>query len=382
MTKNKVYITNLAKFLPGSPVSNDEMESVLGQVANKPSRARKTVLRSNKITSRYYAIDKASGEMTHTGAQLAVEAIKLLDDQAFSIQKIQCLATATSIPDQIMPSQAVMIHGELGIPPCEAITTSGICVSGMAAMKYAYMSIASGSHENAVAVAAELASIVMRGENFNSEIEQKIKELESKPELAFEKDFLRWMLSDGAGAVLLQSAPRKKGMSLSINWLEIISYANEVEACMYAGGEKLNHKLKGWMSYSSQERDQQSIMSVKQDVKLLNDKIIYYTVERALSDIRKKHPINAEDIDWFLPHYSSNFFRQKVYDGLANINFEIPFDKWFTNLSDVGNVGSASMYIMLAEIYASGKLKTGQKILCYIPESGRFSSCFMLLTVE
>jgi len=382
MVTNKVYITNLSKFLPGTPVSNDEMEGVLGQVANKPSRARKMVLRSNKITSRYYAIDKSSGDMTHTGTQLAVEAIKKLNDEAFSIQNTQCLVAATSIPDQVMPNQAVMIHGELGIPPCEAIATSGICVSGMAAMKYAYMAIASGSHENAVAVASELASIVMRGENFKSEIEQKVKELESKPELAFEKDFLRWMLSDGAGAALLQNAPRKEGLSLSIDWLEILSYANEIEACMYAGAEKLNHKLKGWTSYSRQEIDQQSIMSVKQDVKLLNDNVIYYTVERALSDIRKKHSINAKDIDWFLPHYSSNFFQQKVYDGLAKINFEIPFDKWFTNLSEVGNVGSASIYIMLAEIYASGKLKTGQKILCYIPESGRFSSCFMLLTVE
>jgi 3-oxoacyl-[acyl-carrier-protein] synthase-3 len=382
MIINKVYITNLAKFLPGTPVSNDEMEGVLGQVANKPSRARKMILRSNKITSRYYAIDKSSGELTHTGAQLAVEAVKKLDFKDFSIQSIQCLAAATSIPDQLMPNQAVMIHGELGIPPCEAIATSGICVSGMAAMKYAYMAIASGSHENAVAVAAELASVVMRGENFNNEIAQKVKELESKPELAFEKDFLRWMLSDGAGAALLQNNPRKDGLSLSINWLEILSYANEVEACMYAGAEKLDSTLKGWTSYTSQERDQQSIMSVKQDVKLLNDNVIHYTVERALSDIRKKHTINADDIDWFLPHYSSNFFRQKVYEGLVNIGFEIPFDKWFTNLSDVGNVGSASIYIMLAEIYASGKLKVGQKILCYIPESGRFSSCFMLLTVE
>lgn len=382
MAINKVYITNLSKFLPGTPVSNDEMEGLLGQVSNKPSRARKMVLRSNKITSRYYAIDKNSKKMTHTGAQLAVEAIKQLDYQGFSIQNLQCLAAATSMPDQLMPNQAVMIHGELGIPPCEAIATSGICVSGMSAMKYAYMAIASGSHDNAVAVASELASIVMRGKNFKSEIEQKVKELESKPELAFEKDFLRWMLSDGAGAALLQKTPRKEGLSLSIDWLEIMSYANEVEACMYAGGEKQGQNLKGWLSYSSQERDQQSIMSVKQDVKLLNDRVIYYTVEQALSDIRKKHSINAEDIDWFLPHYSSHFFQQKVYDGLANINFEIPFEKWFTNLSNVGNVGSASIYIMLAEIYASGKLKTGQKILCYIPESGRFSSCFMLLTVE
>jgi 3-oxoacyl-[acyl-carrier-protein] synthase-3 len=29
----------------------------------------------------------------------------------------------------------------------------------------------------------------------------------------------------------------------------------------------------------------------------------------------------------------------------------------------------------------SGKLQDGDKVLCFIPESGRFSHCFMLLSV-
>jgi 3-oxoacyl-[acyl-carrier-protein] synthase-3 len=56
-------------------------------------------------------------------------------------------------------------------------------------------------------------------------------------------------------------------------------------------------------------------------------------------------------------------------------------DKWFTNLTKCGNTGAASIYIMIEEIYHSGLLQKGQKLLCYIPESGRFSSAFMLLEV-
>ena len=51
------YITATAAFLPHAPVGNDEMERVLGQVGAKPSRARRTILRSNGIVSRHYAID-------------------------------------------------------------------------------------------------------------------------------------------------------------------------------------------------------------------------------------------------------------------------------------------------------------------------------------
>jgi 3-oxoacyl-[acyl-carrier-protein] synthase-3 len=104
-------------------------------------------------------------------------------------------------------------------------------------------------------------------------------------------------------------------------------------------------------------------------------------VEQTLPDLLAKHSLTANDIDWFLPHYSSEYFRQKLFDSFAGIDFTIPFDKWFTNLTTKGNVGSASIYIMLEELFHSGKLKKGQKIFSFIPESGRFSVGYMLLTV-
>mgnify|MGYP003386133887 FL=1 len=124
-----------------------------------------------------------------------------------------------------------------------------------------------------------------------------------------------------------------------------------------------------------------SIFSVKQDVKLLNEHIIHYTVEKPLTEIMASKSLKAEDVDYFLPHYSSHFFRQKVYDGMAKVGFEIPFERWFTNISTKGNIGSASIYIILEELFHSGRLEPGQTILCYVPESGRFSTAFMLLTV-
>ena len=60
--------------------------------------------------------------------------------------------------------------------------------------------------------------------------------------------------------------------------------------------------------------------------------------------------------------------------------FEIPYEKWFTNLSYKGNTGAASMYIIMEEIFHSGRLKKGDRILCYVPESARFSVCYMMLT--
>ena len=61
--------------------------------------------------------------------------------------------------------------------------------------------------------------------------------------------------------------------------------------------------------------------------------------------------------------------------------FSVPEAKWFTNLHTKGNTGSASFYIMLEELFSSGELRKGDRILGMIPESGRFSVGWMLLTV-
>ena len=60
---------------------------------------------------------------------------------------------------------------------------------------------------------------------------------------------------------------------------------------------------------------------------------------------------------------------------------EIPWEKWFMNLSKVGNVGAGSIYIMLEELVDSGKLNRGDKILLSVPESARFAYAYALLTV-
>jgi 3-oxoacyl-[acyl-carrier-protein] synthase-3 len=66
---------------------------------------------------------------------------------------------------------------------------------------------------------------------------------------------------------------------------------------------------------------------------------------------------------------------------MTAIGFQIPYDKWFTNLITKGNTGSASIFVIMEELFHSGKLRTGQKMLCFIPESGRFSMAYMMLTV-
>lgn len=377
-----VYITRTASFLPNAPVDNDHIEDVLGLVGGRPSRARRLVLRNNGIRSRHYAIDPATGQVTHTNAQLTAEAIRALAADGFDLAAIDCLATGTSRPDQLMPGHAVMVHGELGIPACEVISAAGICVSGVNALKYAWLSVLAGESRHAVATGSELASAGLHARNFEAECEHRVGELENSPEIAFEKDFLRWMLSDGAGAFLLQPAPREDGLSLRIDWIDVQSQAHRMEVCMYAGAEKqADGTLRGWQQYPADEWTTRSLFSAKQDVRLLNTSVVEETIGKSLASAVSKHGIQATDFDWFLPHISSAYFARPLADYLDGAGFPIPQEKWFTNLYTRGNTGSASIFIMVDELLKSGRLKDGQRLLCFIPESGRFTGALMQLTV-
>ena len=374
-----VYIQRIAKFLPGPCVSNDEMESYLGFIGGKKSRFKPIVLRNNRIMRRHYARDK-QGNNTYTNAELTLEAIKALCTDAFKIGDINLLTCGTATPDQILPAHGVMVHGLMKSKPIEVISFAGSCCSGMNALKYAYMSILTGDSDNAVTTGSEKVSGWMSAQAFEEEI-IKLSEAEENPMIAFEKDFLRWMLSDGAAALLLSNQPNQHDLSLKIENIEICSYANEAETCMYMGSEKdENGNLIGWSHYKPKDWIEKSIFSLKQDTHLLDQYITKLGAKNYLKFLEKNN-LHSQDIDWFLPHISSEYFRLKVDEEMRKCEMAVPQEKWFVNLGNIGNIGSASIFLAMEELLNSRKLERGQKIVLTVPESARFSYANALLTV-
>ncbi|QKJ63283.1 beta-ketoacyl-ACP synthase III [Flavobacterium sp. M31R6] len=373
-----VYITKAAKCLPNEAVSNDEMEDYLGLINETASKARRLILRNNKIVSRYYALDK-NGKSTHNNAELTNNAIQGLFDENFTAQDMELLSCGTTTPDVLVPSHASMVHGLLKNKSLELNSSSGVCCAGMNALKFGYLSIKSGNTKNAVCAGSEKLSTWMLAEKFENEV-VNLKNLEEQPILAFKKDFLRWMLSDGAGAFLLENKPNGP-ISLKIEWMEAFSYAYELETCMYAGGDKMeNGEIKPWNDYNPDQWLNESLFAFKQDVKLL-DEFILVKGSLSMEDALSKNNVSADEIDFFLPHVSSHYFVDGLSKSLAERGMVIPMEKWFMNLAYVGNVGAASIYLALEELMNSGKLKKGNKILLSVPESGRFSYAYAYLTV-
>ncbi len=373
MDMNDVYITSSGVYLPNNPVSNEEMEDYLGRINGINSNVRERILKQNGIKSRYYALNK-NQESTHSNAQLAVKAIEAaIAKSEVRAKDVQLLSTGTTQGDLPIPGFASMVHGGLDFSRCEVASFQSVCASGMMALKNAYAQIKSNEKQNAVCVGSEFASRLFKASRFEG---QGVKSL------PFDAEFLRWMLSDGAGALVLENKKSKKGLSLKIDWIDIKSHAHEFPVCMFTGkNDNKNETEQTWLDYPSYEdASKAGAINLKQDVRLL-DKVIQTGVAHyfELIDTGK---IKKEKTDWLCCHYSSEVFKEPIKELMEKGGGAIADEKWFSNLTTKGNTGAASIFIMLEELMYSGKLKEGDTILCMVPESGRFITSFMQLTVE
>ncbi len=127
--------------------------------------------------------------------------------------------------DVALPGFANMLQGELGLQPMETSSHQGVCAAGVSAFKHAAMALALRHHEHALVVAAEFPSRMFKRSRFMAD----------GYSADFDSHFLRWMLSDGAGAFLLSRRPRNEGLSLALRGVHLKSFSGDLPVCMQVG---------------------------------------------------------------------------------------------------------------------------------------------------
>ena len=373
-----VYITSTGAFLPGPPIAVEEVEGVLGAIHGKPSWLRVQIQKANKIQTRHYAIDK-NQQTTHSNTLMATNAAsECLDRSYISRDKVGMLAVATTQGDHPAPGMASMVQAELGLPELEILTAHGICSSSMMALKAAWNSLRLEEHEAALVVSSELASRLLKKQRY----EAATKSTFAEKSVDFNTEFLRWMLSDGAGALLLQNRPAPKGVSLRIDWVRGFSHAHAFPTCMSVGSAGRVDDERTWQDYDTYaDAETAGALLMRQDVRLL-DNILRMGVDGYLR-LAEEGVSKPAEVDHFLCHYSSHHFKDKILELLDDAGVGIPEERWWTNLYTRGNTGAASLFIMIDEFLRTDEVEIseGQTILCFVPESGRFNTTYMQLTV-
>src|SRR5215469_8397215 len=351
------YITGVGAYLPGEPVDNDQLAARFGDGSARGAALRQRMLAANGIRTRHYAVDD-SGAPSMLNEELAARAVRCaLDDRGVEPSAVRMLAAGTTQGDVLVPGFASMVHGRLGGGPMEILSAAGVCASSMAALKAAVSAVRLGEHQVAVAVGSELVSRAFATVGCPD---------------APDTTFLRWTLSDGAGAVVVEPEPRPDGLSLRVDWMHLVSHAHEHQVCMGAGLTPGTEPVAGstWL-----DRPAPQVPNLRQDMSALPALIDMGVAEYcALVKAGRVDP----DTEHVLCHYSAEHFREKLLGRLREAGYTPDGDRWFTNLHTAGNTGAASIFVMLKA--AMPRLRQGDRVLLIVPESGRFTLAFTQLT--
>jgi 3-oxoacyl-[acyl-carrier-protein] synthase-3 len=371
-----VFVTTTSQFLPGPPVGNAQMADYIGRLTPAAERLGRLTLRQNRIHGRHYAI-RPDGSSDWTVAKLAAEAVRALVAQAeVDPGEIGFLATATTQNDMLVPGFASGVHAASGLPPLEVASLQSVCASSMMAFKAAALQVAAGEHRAAIAVGAEFSSRYFRPGHFLGTATMR-----ADGTLPGDAEFLRWTLSDGAAGLLVEDRPAAHGLSLRVDWMSLRSFADRFQPCMTGGAVRgEDGKLKPWSLYGSiGQAAAAGAFQLRQDVEGLHRMLPVWLGEfmRLVDEGR----IDPNQVDHFLCHFSAHSLREEMVSLATRAGCMVPEERWFTNIYDKGNVGAASIFLLLDDLMRSGRLKPGQRILLAVPESGQCIMAYAGLTV-
>ena len=359
-----VYVTATGAFYPGEPVGNDRIDEYIAPLNGTSTRLKRRILAENGIEQRYYSTGP-DGQTRFGAAHMAAEAIRAcLGAAGVAADEVELLCTGTSGGDATLPGFANMVQGELGTPPLTTSSHAGVCAAGLAALQHAAMALDTGRAARALVATSDVPSRLFKRSRFASR----------GYDIDFDAHFLRWMLSDAAGAWLLESVPRGE-LSLKLIGIHLKSFSGDYPVCMQVGlATGSQRSYLDYDSFAAAETD--GAYALRQNIRLLPN-LFDVSIHEYVRLVRAGW-IDPARIDHFLCHYSSERFASVVRDLLDKAGLTIAAERWYSNLKTRGNTGAASIFVMLDDFLRQRTVRPGERILCFVPESGRFTVGYLL----
>lgn len=201
MTESSVKILGTGSYLPGDPVGIDQVDDILGRLeeldeklATRVDRFSQRMLKRSGVKRRHFAIDPTDRRQTETNASMSEKAARnALDAAGLEPNDVDLLICSNPAADLMTPPTSVMLQERLGIKSCTEIEIHSNCTGVPKGVQVAADMLRQGRHRRALVVYSQLSSIFLRREFLN------------QAKLTLEHLTLRWMLSDGAGALLLST---------------------------------------------------------------------------------------------------------------------------------------------------------------------------------
>ena len=309
----KIYaaIAGVGHYAPEKVLTNADLEKMV-ETSDEWIQTR-TGIRERHIA----AADETTSAMGLAASRRA------LDSAGVAPADVEAIYVATCTPDMIFPSTACLIQAALGASRAYGFDLSSACAGFLMALDAAAAAIESGRIRNALVVGTEKLSSVTDWTSRNTCV----------------------LFGDGAGAVLLKASDRP-GIRSSLLGVD----GNQADfLSIPAGGCKLP---------ASEETIRNHLHTIHMAGRE-TFKIAVNTMLGAALEAIARAGLTVADIDLMVPHQAN----MRIVEAVAKRLGEGVIDKVFLNLDRYGNTSAASIPLALSEAVASGKIKSGDKIL-------------------
>lgn len=347
--------------MPGEPIPFKDVDYYLGELNDIPPKTKKWLGRMQNVMSElieveyyHFALDPETREFTDDNITMSVKAAhQALENAGLKSSDIDFIAYGSAHQDQ-MPTASVRIQEALGIDACGEISIHANCTSAYKALLTAYEFIKSGRYKKALVISSGISSSELRSEYYNQPLAKK------------EELLLRYFLSDGAGALILEAdeSDTKNGLYLESCYMESIGgnkpsamgnkrpayYMNPKEEF-----EKGNHHLAQVFNDNLRElfyEDEESVF--------------YKGLKRMLA----KYPIDTEKIRFFQVNFPSRHISETIIEECQKLG--ISPATLYTKMSTMGYVGPPMVFLCLDKIRREEKLEKGDVILSFVTEVSKF----------
>lgn len=298
-------IAGVGSYLPGSPVTNDDL------VARGIDTSDEWISARTGIRSRHLAPPET------TSSDLAFEAsVRALADAGIDAASLDLIIVATSTPDYVFPSVACLLQGRLGNRGATAFDVQAVCSGFVYALSIAEKFIRAGGHRRALVVGAEVFSRILDWNDRSTCV----------------------LFGDGAGAVVLEAAetPGILASALHADGSQsgILSVPGNV-----CGGKVIGDPFLR-----------------------MDGQAVFRFAVRALADVAAECCASAgvapEQIDWLIPHQAN----MRIIEATAR-KLGLGMERVIVTVDDHGNTSAASVPLALDAAVRDGRVRRGQKVL-------------------
>ena len=306
-------LKSIGAYVPKKKLTNQDFEKMV-------DTTDEWIVQRTGIKERYIAADD------ETTSDLATQASKLaIERSGLALSDIDAIICATITPDYFcMPSTACIIANNLGIKHVTAFDISAACSGFVYAMSMAKAFIESGMKKNVLIIGAEKMSSIVDYDDRTTSI----------------------LFGDGAGAAIISATDDKKKAILDVKTSSDGQYQDFLitEGC----GSKY-------------PCSPETLATKKQFLKMKGNetfKLAVNTLTKDVFEILDENKLEADDIDWFVPHQAN----YRIITAVAK-KLKMPEDKVVLTVEGYGNTSAASIPMAINKWYEDGKLKDGELML-------------------